>query len=193
MAKAVDVSVLVPVKAFRQAKARLAPALTPNQRAVLARQMASRVVDAARGLDVWVVCDDDEVAEWARGRDANVSWQPAQGLNAAVTAAARHRFTAGIGRVAVVHGDLPLIASLDWLLAPSSDLILVPDRHRDGTNLISTPSADFRFAYGPGSFARHVAESSRLGLSLSIVRDNAIEWDVDVPEDLAATVGLDPM
>jgi len=45
-------------------------------------------------------------------------------------------------------------------------------------------TAGFRFAYGPGSFVRHTAEAARLGLSLRVVRDAALGWDVDVPDDL---------
>jgi len=44
----------------------------------------------------------------------------------------------------------------------------------------------FRFAYGPGSFRRHVAEARRLGLGVRVVRDPDLAFDVDVPEDLAA-------
>jgi 2-phospho-L-lactate guanylyltransferase len=58
-------AVLVPVKAFGQAKVRLASALSGPERAELARKMASRVVASAAGLPVAVVCDDAEVAGWA--------------------------------------------------------------------------------------------------------------------------------
>ncbi len=51
-------AVLVPVKAFGQAKLRLAPALSPPERAALAREMATRVVRSAGRLPVAVVCDD---------------------------------------------------------------------------------------------------------------------------------------
>ena len=61
----VDAVVLLPVKAFGEAKARLAGVLDPAQRARLARWTAERVVAAAGELPVYVVCDDDEVAEWA--------------------------------------------------------------------------------------------------------------------------------
>ncbi len=40
------VAVLLPVKRFEDAKARLAPALDPSARANLAREMAERVVAA---------------------------------------------------------------------------------------------------------------------------------------------------
>ena len=60
-----DVAVLLPVKAFDDAKARLAPALSASDRAALARRMATTVVEAAAPLPVTIVCDSTEVAEWA--------------------------------------------------------------------------------------------------------------------------------
>ncbi|MFP5327978.1 MAG: 2-phospho-L-lactate guanylyltransferase, partial [Acidimicrobiia bacterium] len=50
-------AVLVPVKGFRDAKVRLAPALPADRRAALARQMGEQVIAAAQGLPVAVVCD----------------------------------------------------------------------------------------------------------------------------------------
>ena len=78
-------AVLIPVKAFRHAKLRLAPALDQPARAQLARAMATQVVRAAGALPVAVVCDDDEVAAWATGEGAQVMWCPERGLNGAVT------------------------------------------------------------------------------------------------------------
>src|SRR5207244_11280183 len=78
------VAVLVPVKAFDQAKVRLAPALGPRERARLARVMAEHVLAAAAPLPVAVVCDHDEVAAWARAMHAHVVCAPGAGLNAAV-------------------------------------------------------------------------------------------------------------
>ena len=41
--------------------------------------------------------------------------------------------------------------------------VVVPDHHDDGNPVLALPSgADFTFAYGPGSCARHVAEAGRL-------------------------------
>ncbi len=57
----VPAAVVVPVKAFGQAKVRLAPSLEPSTRAELARAMAARVLRAARPLPAIVVCDDEEV------------------------------------------------------------------------------------------------------------------------------------
>ncbi|MGI0130510.1 MAG: hypothetical protein ACREEC_10235, partial [Thermoplasmata archaeon] len=141
--------VLVPVKAFREAKVRLAPALPPAERAELARSMAGSVVAAARHLPVAVVCDDDEVATWAERLGALVVSEPGRGLNGAVTAGVERLRTNGVARVTVAHADLPLASDLTWP-GQFDGITLVPDRRRDGTNVVSIPSgAGFRFSYGP--------------------------------------------
>jgi 2-phospho-L-lactate guanylyltransferase len=187
-APAVDVAVLVPVKAFHAAKLRLASALDARARAELARAMAGRVVEAASPLPVSVVCDDDEVAEWAVAVGASVIWRPGRGLNGAVADGVAALAAIGHDFVIVAHGDLPHAVELAWI-ADFDGITLVPDRRDDGTNVVGVPArvhAAFRFSYGPGSFARHSAEAERIGVPVRVVREPRLAWDVDVPADLAA-------
>ena len=177
-------AVLVPVKAFAEAKLRLSPVLDPPRRAELARRMAEAVLSSARDLPVAVVCDDREVAVWARGRGALVVWAPGQGLNRAVQQGVAHLSRAGASRVVVAAGDLPLADDLRWL-AELPGTTLVPDRRGDGTNVIAVPvDPPFGFSYGPGSFARHLAEAHRLGGPVRVVEAPSLAWDVDLPADL---------
>jgi 2-phospho-L-lactate guanylyltransferase len=177
-------AVLVPVKAFADAKVRLADVLAPAEREALARTMAEGVLRAARPLPVTVVCDDEGVADWARSHGATVVWTPGQGLNGAVQAGVAALQDQGVRQAIVAHADLPFAAdvtSLAWF----AGVTLVPDRHDDGTNVACVPvDSGFTFAYGPGSFARHRVEARRLGLPLRILRDPALGWDVDNPVDL---------
>jgi 2-phospho-L-lactate/phosphoenolpyruvate guanylyltransferase len=181
-----NAAVLVPVKAFREAKLRLAPALGPAERHDLARAMATHVLQAAVPLPVAVVCDDDEVATWAVDRGAQVIWRPGRGLNGAVTDGVEALRAEGVDRVIVAHADLPHALDLAWI-ARFAGVTLVPDRREDGTNVIGVPAgAGFTFAYGPGSFARHRLEAARLGVPVRIEREPRLGWDVDVPGDLVA-------
>ena len=91
----------------------------------------------------------------------------------------------------MAHADLPLATGLAHVVG-AEGVLVVPDRRRDGTNVISVPTdAGFRFAYGPGSFERHVAEALRLGLRCEVVDDAGLGWDVDVPADLDLPDGED--
>ena len=180
------VAVLVPVKSFAEAKVRLAPALAPDERAALARAMAERVLAAAGRLPAAVVCDDRDVADWARGLGVLVVWEPGRGLNGAVEAGIAQLRSLGVEKVVVAHADLPLASDLTWV-ADFDGVTLVPDRYDDGTNVACVPSdSGFRFSYGPGSFARHLAEADRLGLAVRVVHEPSLGWDVDVPTDLNA-------
>jgi 2-phospho-L-lactate/phosphoenolpyruvate guanylyltransferase len=182
-------AVLVPVKAFRHAKVRLAPALSVSARAALAQQMATRVVASAAGLPVAVVCDDPEVAAWARRLGALVIWEPGRGLNGAVQDGVDRLGAAGAGLVIVAAGDLPFASDLRWV-AEFPGVTIIPDRRRDGTNVIAVPTdAGFAFSYGPGSFARHLDEAKRVQRPIRVVTSSALAWDVDVPDDLAAVTG----
>jgi 2-phospho-L-lactate guanylyltransferase len=180
------VAVLVPVKSFALAKARLAPVLAPAARAELARSMADRVLAAAGSLPVTVACDDDDVRAWAEAAGADVAWTPGLGLNGAVTAGVERLRAAGFARAVVAHADLPDARDLRPLAGDGGDGVLaVPDRRDDGTNVLSVPTgAGFVFAYGPGSFRRHHAEAARLGLPFTVVRAADLTRDVDDPADL---------
>lgn len=179
-------ALLVPVKAFAEAKGRLAPALSPNDRAALARRLASGVVAAAGSLPVAVVCDDQDVAAWARHLGALVIWEPGQGLNRAVEAGVAHLTRAGVQQVVVAAGDLARVSDLSWV-ADFAGFTIVPDRRHDGTNVIGVPtSSNFSFAYGPGSYRRHLAAARRSGAPVRVVHGSELAWDVDVPEDLVS-------
>lgn len=178
-------AVLVPVKAFHRAKLRLAPALSPERRQLLARSMATQVVHSAGRLPVAVVCDDEGVADWATSLGAAVIWEPGRGLNRAVEEGVRQLREWGVTTVVIAAGDLPLATDLEWV-AEFDGITLVPDRRGDGTNVIGLPAAmAFTFSYGAGSFDRHLEHSRQLGGPVRVVRSPSLAWDVDVPEDLA--------
>ncbi len=178
------IGVLIPVKAFAEAKGRLAGAIDAPDRADLARAMAATVVAAAAPLPVTVVCDDDAVDAWARSVGAEVVRVEEPGLNRAVEAGVAALAATGTSRVVVAHADLPRATRLDHCAA-TEGITLVPDRHLDGTPVLVVPTdAGFRFAYGPGSYAAHVAEAERLGLPWRSLHDPDLAFDVDDPADL---------
>ena len=182
-------AVLVPVKAFTDAKARLAPALSAPERAALARSMATRVLAASAPLPVTVACDDDEVAAWAQAAGASVEWTPGLGLNGAVQQGFASLVRAGHDLIVVAHADLPRAAGLERMARHPEDVVIVPDRRDDGTNVLAVPATalGFTFAYGIGSFTRHVAEAELLDCTVRVERIAELQWDVDTPDDLPVT------
>lgn len=180
-------AVLIPIKSFDLAKGRLSEAIDPGERAALAEQMAAKVIAAAQSLPAWVVCGDHVVADFARANGATVIWREPRGLNRAIEEGTEHLAARGFDRAIIAHADLPLATDLTFLDITDSRVLLVPDRRDDGSNVLSIPlGRGFTFHYGSGSAAAHRAEAERVGLALETIHDDALGWDVDVPEDLAA-------
>lgn len=181
--------VVVPVKAFSQAKQRLAPQLSASERADLARIMAAHVVSVAAPFAVFVVCDDLEVADWARGLGVEVVMCPGVGLNRAVSQGVEHLRRQSFRRAIIAHGDLPFASGFAQFAGEGAgeeaSAYIAPDRWESGTNVLSIPvDNDFSFSYGPGSFRRHTEEAKRLDLKVEICRDADLAWDIDLPRDL---------
>jgi 2-phospho-L-lactate/phosphoenolpyruvate guanylyltransferase len=185
----VQAGVLIPLKSFHHAKARLSALLSRRERSALAAQMAWGVVQAAAPLPTFVICDDDDVADWASELGVEALVREAPGLSAAVQSGVAEMTARGIDHLIVAHGDLPLAAAAPGGLARwvvPGEVRVITDARRDGTNVVSLPAGlGWRFAYGPGSCERHVAEAERLGLTIEIVEDPVFSLDLDLPDDVA--------
>jgi 2-phospho-L-lactate guanylyltransferase len=182
-----NVVVVMPIKSFHSAKARLAEVLSGPERANLARRCAERVLTAAQPLPVIVVCDDTEVAEWASRHGASVVNPSSPGLNDAAHCGRTASHAAGYSHVLIVHSDLPNATALQTLAHHAADVVIVSDRHGDGTNALLLPThGEFDFHYGTGSFERHCAEAQRRGYSLAIATRPDLALDLDTIDDLRA-------
>jgi 2-phospho-L-lactate guanylyltransferase len=180
------VGVVVPIRSFVGAKARLADHLDEDARASALRRMADRVIDAASPLSVLVVSSAPEVRAWADERGAEVIDDPGS-LDGAASAGTQHLLASGFVRAVVAHADLPRARTLAPLATDVERpvVMLVPCHREDGTNVLSVPTdLGFRFAYGLGSFQRHLAEARRLGVEARVIRPPDLTIDVDTPDDL---------
>jgi 2-phospho-L-lactate guanylyltransferase len=181
----VRLAVLVPVKAFSAAKARLSPTIDAPTRAALARWMATNVVEHVRPLPTFVACDDEDVAAWAEGLGAHVLWGPGLGLNGAVDHGVATIAGKGFDHVTITHGDLPLAEPLPDV-AVAGTVVIVPDGRRDGTNVLARPcDVPIAASYGGGSFQRHLAAAIGAGVRVSVRADVRLAIDVDTIDDLA--------
>ena len=178
---------VVPIRSFAHGKARLATALDDAARTALARRMATTVLAAAGAMERLVVTDDDAVRSFALDAGARVLADPGS-LDGAAAAGRDWARDHGAARIIVAHADLPFAHDLDALAADAGApvAVLVTDHHGDGTPILSVPvDAEFAFAYGPGSFARHVDAARRAALIVRELRDDRRGFDVDDADDLA--------
>jgi 2-phospho-L-lactate guanylyltransferase len=189
-----EAGVVVPLRSFARGKSRLAGTLDADAHEAFVRELAERAADAARGRPTVVVSGAPEVVAWAAAR--GLATIPDRGsLDAAADDGRAWAASQGCTRVVVVHADLPDITSLDEVAGDGSATVavIVPCHRDDGTPVLSIPvAAPFEFAYGPGSFDRHVDAARRAGLDVRVVRDPALRFDVDGPEDLAAVLDRGP-
>lgn len=180
---------IIPVKASPDSKSRLAGVLDAPARTALVDAMLARVVAAAQAApNVAQVALLGKPLQGFAG--TTLLADPGGGLNPAVQSALAQVADMGASRAIFIHGDLPLVSAQDLALlaaAPAAEIAIAPDRHRTGTNAISLPLPEargFSFAFGPDSFARHLAEAERLGLRVEEIHSRGLASDVDEPDDL---------
>ena len=190
---------VVPVKTLALAKSRLAAALTPDERITLMRQTLRRVLAA---LDLpqiaarVVISPDEGILRDARAAGAHGLLQVSVGLNPGLVEARDWAVANGAEALLIALGDLPLLSRehVAALLAQDcgpNTLVLGPDRHGTGTNLLLLHPPDaIPFLFGTGSFARHLAAAEARGLTTHLYEHPATALDLDTPDDLAALEGL---
>ncbi len=193
-----NVTALIPVKGFRNAKQRLSPLLGAAEREVLAETMfrdVLREVLLARGLAAtFVVTGDDRAAEIAASCRAEVIREPAEGGETdAVNFARAVLQRAGREAVLILPGDMPLVRSADieQMLAqvPGAAIppfaLLVPSHDWMGTNaLLLAPPEIIKLRFGYDSFNFHMSQVAARGLPLRYIENERIALDIDEPKDL---------
>ena len=157
---------LVPVRGLRGAKTRLAGVLSAEGRELLTRRMLRTVVGAAVESDavaaVVVVSPDRDVLTLATGLGPRViplAQDPAApGLNPALDIGRDWAVAHGAAALLVLFGDLPLLTANDVArlvaLGESAPVVLGPDRHGTGTNVLLVRLGGWPLApggAGPGS------------------------------------------
>ena len=179
--------VLVPFKRLDQAKSRLAPVMSAEERAALMLELLQGVLVAADEADVGpitIVSAEPVVLPVGVGRfdDRGVAWNEA--LAAAMRAVGREPIAA------VVSADLPRVSAeeIQTLVRATPDRGLAIARALDGgTNAVSMrPPAVVRTRFGePQSAAVHAQTTAAAGLAARILDLPGLAFDVDTPADLA--------
>jgi 2-phospho-L-lactate guanylyltransferase len=192
---------ILPVKSFGAAKQRLAPALGAGSRQALAHAMFSDVLASLRrvpGLDAVAVVTADPAAESvALGGQVEVLRDTEQaGQSPAAKIGIRHAQACGYERVLLVPADTPLLDPLEvaGLLRRHErafGMVVVPDRHGEGTNaLLLRPPDAIEPSFGPASRARHVNAATAAGVAHAVEEVPTLMLDIDTGDDLAMLAGI---
>jgi 2-phospho-L-lactate/phosphoenolpyruvate guanylyltransferase len=206
--------VVLPLRTLSGGKARLGGAVDAEERETLILGMARRTVAV---LLAWPDCDRIHVVSPDRALLAAVASdgqaesdperlstlvQDGEGLGAAIVAGRERALGSGATSLLVLPGDLPELSSdsLDRLVlaadaglaaARGAPLVTIaPAEARGGTNaLLLRPPDAIDPAFGEASFEAHLRAAASSGAAVQVVRDEALGFDLDTPDDLER---LDP-
>ncbi len=187
---------IVPIKPFNRSKSRLAKVLSPEQRASLAERMFRHTLEVLTSVQkiAGILVISRDTGALAIARDFGVHTVQESGtpeLNAALLRASQVIGSQGVDGVLVLPADIPFINAEDvqemlHLGRYNMTVVLAPDRNEQGTNaLLVNPPGLIPFAFGEGSFRRHMIEAEEAGATVKIYRSEQIALDIDVPDDLA--------
>jgi 2-phospho-L-lactate/phosphoenolpyruvate guanylyltransferase len=191
---------VVPVKPFAIAKRRLAPVLSSDERAQLARLMLEDVLDVLAACAVLsgviVITRDDAAGRMARISGACVLSDSVFDINAAVRMAIDLLCERRGAGMIVVPSDIPLlpaplIEELGDHMSRSRAVTLVPATRDGGTNLLAcSPVTAISPSFGPGSFQRHCSAARDAGIIPTVLASEAAGLDIDRSEDLVAFLSI---
>lgn len=175
---------IVPVNTPADAKRRLAPVLSAEQRSTLVLVMLEDVLEACRRTSavdgVLVVTPDPAAAP----PDAAVLRDPGRGHATAIQLALAK---AGEDGAVVVMADCPLVRpeALDRLAAAARPVALAPASDGGTNGLALRPADAIVPAFGVVDGARVVIERCHAaGIEPAVIDDPGLAHDIDTPEDL---------
>lgn len=188
---------VLPIKNFGSAKQRLAPLLGAGSRHALAQAMFQDVLSSLRKVaaieQIVIVASEPSVEFAAEEQVVLLPDEVQDGQSSATVAGIDWATAAGFNRVLLVPGDTPLVTVeelsglLDRAAGDGTQVVIVPDRHGEGTNaLLMTPPNAIAPSFGPGSLARHVTAAQEAGLAHRVEDVPSLGLDVDTEDDLAA-------
>jgi 2-phospho-L-lactate guanylyltransferase len=186
---------IVPVKPLQRGKSRLSSILSVAERTTLNQSMLVNTLKTLKSISeidtVLVVSRDPAALSIARDFEARTVLEDGSPeLNTALRRAAMVAKAYYANQILVMPADLPLVKAIHIksFLALSKDapeLIIAPDRRKDGTNaLYINPANLIDFYYGPGSFEKHLNAAKKKDAAIQIVENEELGLDLDLPEDL---------
>ena len=186
---------VIPVKPLKNAKSRLSAVLPPPQRYELAQAMLRHVLSVATAVQamtgVIVISRDTKALAIAREMGAKTIQESAlSDLNPALMRATAVVKSWRADAALILPADLPFIHADDLRamiqLSRAPSIVIAADKHRDGTNaLLVRPPGVIEYAYGSGSFQKHIDRARRAGIDALPFHSDRLALDIDVPQDLA--------
>ena len=184
-----NIYAVIPVSKFKNAKTRLSPFLTEEEREKLLKVMLRDVTDTLKKhVDkIFIISRDDDVLSYARSLNLDTIMENENSnLNKALTQAMKY-FKGKTKKVLIVPSDIPLIGktNVQMLIDASKnlDFIIVPSKG-GGTNMIIMKPMAIRTKFEGFSYREHVKAAERKKLNPQVHDSFFMALDVNTAEDL---------
>lgn len=184
------IAAVIPVKRLSDAKSRLSPRLSADERAGLVTALLRRTIRVLRAVDeverIGVATEERELVASL----SEVEWLPDMGgLNSSLDYAAGWAMDLKARSVLIVPCDLPTLEPGDiraLLGAGSGEQSVVVAATQDGGTaaLLLTPPRVIAPLFGPDSFARHLRAAQRAGIATYTVARAGFSRELDTVDDL---------
>ena len=186
---------VIPVKQISQAKQRLSPFLSTEERRDFFSAMLEDVLSMMVKIDFFekiILATNCPHAISIAGRHGITHFEtgPDDGLNQAAGETVNHLLENGIRDMFLIPADIPLITEeeINSVLkahpsAPS--LTIIPSRDKLGSNcILLSPPSRMPLKFGPDSYFRHLEIAQTNGLKVNSMEFPGFGLDIDEPKDL---------
>lgn len=180
---------IIPVSKFKDAKTRLSPFLSEEERENLLKVMLKDVTESLnRYVDkIIIISADEEVLNYAKSLNLDILKENENSnLNKALKQAMDY-CKGKVKKVLIVPSDVPLIGktNIKMLIDSSKSLkfIIVPSKG-GGTNTIIMEPGAIRTKFGDFSYKEHVNAADRKKLNPQVHDSLFMALDVNTTEDL---------
>jgi 2-phospho-L-lactate guanylyltransferase len=184
-----DIYAVIPVSKFKNAKTRLSPFLSEEERERLLKVMLQDVTDTLKKYvdKIFIISRDEDVLSYARSLNLDTILENENSnLNKALTQAMKY-FKGKARKVLIVPSDIPLIGKTNVQMlidaSKSLDFIIVPSKG-GGTNMIIMKPMAIRTKFEGFSYKEHVNAAERKKLNPQTHDSFFMALDVNTAEDL---------
>ena len=184
-----DIYAIIPVSKFKNAKTRLSPFLSEEEREKLLKVMLQDVTDTLKKYvdKIFIISRDEDVLNYAKSLNLNTILEDENSnLNKALKQAMK--FCKGkTKKIIIVPSDIPLIGktNIQMLIdaSKSLDFIIVPSKG-GGTNMIIMKPMAIHTRFEGFSYKEHIQAAERKKLNPQVHDSLFMALDVNTAEDL---------
>ena len=184
-----DIYAIIPVTKFKNAKTRLSPFLSEEEREKLLKVMLQDVTETLKKYvdKIFIISRDEDVLNYAEKLNLNTILENENSnLNKALTQAMKY-CKGKVKKIIIVPSDVPLIGKTNVKMlidaSKSLDFIIVPAKG-GGTNMIIMKPMAIHTKFEGFSYKEHVKVAERKKLNPQVHDSFFMALDVNTAQDL---------